>query len=550
MSAPAHAPDDARAPQPTRSNRVLTEELLRWKQRCADLEDELDATHERLTNADDYASGAGTDQTVLVAQLQELQRARERDRRAMRQRVRALETHMIDTRIEDDSRYWRLLTSSSDKGGDQESAHVQLVVQQNEITRLRSVCADYARRLREAREQAAFLIGLQKWRGAQLQSRLEGAAAHAQRAQGQAGDRERMAAHVADLERRLDRETAARQEAERALAVALGAAAPPLARDAPDATGLVSPAPLQLPVRGAPSWEDAAGDGEVGIALGGAMHTSVGAHMAAGSPPPQVLAAPVGTPGARAGDAAASPLAQPSAPGAQTAGSVSPPLSPPRPHATPLPRRAAAVTAASLDVEATPMLARMDAGADEEVDEARTRKKRRLVGGGPGFFKLNEMRAASQVADADIGDTPPPARSLSNVRLGRGGVGNVRSPSRDPVERRRMEEAESRELDAQEALQRQELEHHVHATGRGGLGNLPAHAFDSEEERGRAASPRGRGISPRSIATSIRSLSRSRSREPRASREPSLPHDGRGSGRDASRPRRALNQVIESPTGE
>ena len=97
--------------------------------------------------------------------MDELQQGRERDRKAMRQRVRALETHIAETKMEYDSRYWNLLTSSSDAGDAPDA--VQLVVSRNEITRLQGIEADLRRSLRATREQAAFLIGLYKWRASQ-----------------------------------------------------------------------------------------------------------------------------------------------------------------------------------------------------------------------------------------------------------------------------------------------------------------------------------------------------------------------------------------------
>ena len=67
---------------------------------------------------------------------------------------------MADAKIEYDSRYWRLLTSTP---GTDEAA-VELISTRNHVTRLQSAEADLRRRLRETQEQATFLVGLYKWR--------------------------------------------------------------------------------------------------------------------------------------------------------------------------------------------------------------------------------------------------------------------------------------------------------------------------------------------------------------------------------------------------
>ena len=90
---------------PSRSNRLLTEELLKWKDRCAQLEDEVDALQYRLEHVREDAMGSSTEHDALVQQLDEVRRGRENDRKAMRQRVRVLESHMADTKTEYDSRY-------------------------------------------------------------------------------------------------------------------------------------------------------------------------------------------------------------------------------------------------------------------------------------------------------------------------------------------------------------------------------------------------------------------------------------------------------------
>lgn len=135
---------------------------------------------------------------------------------------------------------------------------------------------------------------------------------------------------------------------------------------------------------------------------------------------------------------------------------------------------------------------------------------------------LPQIHYASKNATNDEDDAPKETPAIMHV--GRGGVGNVRSPSRDPMDRRR-EERDERELDE---MQDAELRQHVHATGRGGRGNVPiAH----DEERGRNTAPSG----PARVAGLVRSLSRSRSREPSDARR-----------RESSTTRRSnLNQVAE-----
>lgn len=78
------------------------------------------------------------------------------------------------------------------------------------------------------------------------------------------------------------------------------------------------------------------------------------------------------------------------------------------------------------------------------------------------------------------------------VSSGRGGVGNVRSPSRDPLERSRAQEMEKQEREIQAAALRNE-EHHAHAVGRGGVGNV---------KRESSADRRGRDSNGGSVSTS------------------------------------------------
>lgn len=73
---------------------------------------------------------------------------------------------------------------------------------------------------------------------------------------------------------------------------------------------------------------------------------------------------------------------------------------------------------------------------------------------------------------------------------GRGGAGNVRSPSRDPTDRKRAEQAQMREEKLQEEYRANDLRA-PHSTGRGGAGNIAA---DSEERgRGRDGASTGTG---------------------------------------------------------
>lgn len=110
-----------------------------------------------------------------------------------------------------------------------------------------------------------------------------------------------------------------------------------------------------------------------------------------------------------------------------------------------------------------------------------------------------------QLAERDVTDENAIREQLYTVHVGRGGAGNVRSPSRDPLDRQRHEDEKIRALEQQGKLQSEELSH-VQVTGRGGRGNIPHPNTDIEHSRGRSMSP----------SSVLRSLSRSRS----ASREP------------------------------
>lgn len=74
------------------------------------------------------------------------------------------------------------------------------------------------------------------------------------------------------------------------------------------------------------------------------------------------------------------------------------------------------------------------------------------------------------------------AEKQHTVTSGRGGVGNVRSPSRDPLERSRVQEMDKQEREIQAAALRNE-EHAPHAVGRGGVGNVKRES--SADRRGR-----------------------------------------------------------------
>ncbi|ETS61159.1 hypothetical protein PaG_05114 [Moesziomyces aphidis] len=128
-----------------------------------------------------------------------------------------------------------------------------------------------------------------------------------------------------------------------------------------------------------------------------------------------------------------------------------------------------------------------------------------------------------------------PAHMISS---GRGGAGNVRSPSRDPLDRKRAAEVQAREDKLQEEYRQQDLKA-PHSTGRGGAGNIAADA----EERGRGRGDSSNGGGGGGVSGLLRSLSRSRSREPRGGKE--SPKN-----RSQSRPRASesskLAQVDES----
>ncbi|SPO24897.1 uncharacterized protein UTRI_01402_B [Ustilago trichophora] len=157
----------------------------------------------------------------------------------------------------------------------------------------------------------------------------------------------------------------------------------------------------------------------------------------------------------------------------------------------------------------------------------------------------NIIRSPSRSRDRSGNGIPPQTvaeAAMPNhmISSGRGGAGNVRSPSRDPTDRKRAAEAEARENKLQEEYRQQETKL-AHSTGRGGAGNI---ASEAGEERGRGRGSNGSsGGGGGGVSGLLRSLSRSRSREPRSSGKDSP-------NRSQSRPRASesskLAQVEES----
>lgn len=125
-----------------------------------------------------------------------------------------------------------------------------------------------------------------------------------------------------------------------------------------------------------------------------------------------------------------------------------------------------------------------------------------------------------QLSQCEVEDDRQMRERLSTVHVGRGGAGNVRSPSRDPVERKRLEEEKFRALEMQDELQSRELQTNAHVGGRGGLGNRPSAggrgAPPPVVSDGSSEQERGRGIGNVASLFRIRSRSRSRSRDMRA----------------------------------
>lgn len=80
------------------------------------------------------------------------------------------------------------------------------------------------------------------------------------------------------------------------------------------------------------------------------------------------------------------------------------------------------------------------------------------------------------------------------VSSGRGGAGNVRSPSRDPLDRQRAADAKAREEKLQEEYRQNEVKV-AHSTGRGGVGNMAINEAAEERGRGRdGGSSSGGGV--------------------------------------------------------
>ncbi|EPQ31750.1 uncharacterized protein PFL1_01082 [Pseudozyma flocculosa PF-1] len=160
--------------------------------------------------------------------------------------------------------------------------------------------------------------------------------------------------------------------------------------------------------------------------------------------------------------------------------------------------------------------------------------------GGAGNIIRSPSRSRDRGANEIPAATAAHAQAPHITHSGRGGAGNVRSPSRDPLDRKRAEEAQAREEKLQEDYRQQEKKV-PHSTGRGGAGNIAS--TDSEAERGRgrngAAGPEVGGV-----RGMLRSLSRSRSREPRANGNDSPNRSGsRVRASEGSR----LAQVDETP---
>lgn len=70
------------------------------------------------------------------------------------------------------------------------------------------------------------------------------------------------------------------------------------------------------------------------------------------------------------------------------------------------------------------------------------------------------------------------------ISSGRGGAGNVRSPSRDPLDRKKLAEVQAREDKLQEEYRSQDAKL-AHSTGRGGAGNIASTTEAEERGRGR-----------------------------------------------------------------
>lgn len=107
---------------------------------------------------------------------------------------------------------------------------------------------------------------------------------------------------------------------------------------------------------------------------------------------------------------------------------------------------------------------------------------------------LQIIRSPSRSRDRSGNAIPPQTAAAAAVpnhmiSSGRGGAGNVRSPSRDPLDRKRAAEAAQREEKLQEEY-RQTESRTAHLTGRGGAGNATSDPA-AAEERGRGRGSNG-----------------------------------------------------------
>ncbi|KAN0060583.1 hypothetical protein ACQY0O_007235 [Thecaphora frezii] len=161
--------------------------------------------------------------------------------------------------------------------------------------------------------------------------------------------------------------------------------------------------------------------------------------------------------------------------------------------------------------------------------------------GGAGNMIRSPSRSRDRGANQIPIATAAQAQAPHVTHSGRGGAGNVRSPSRDPLDRKRAEEAQALEEKLQEEHRQQERKA-PHSTGRGGAGNI---ASEAENERGRGRDGAGGGVGEvGGVRGMLRSLSRSRSREPRANGRDS---PGRSGSRVRARETSKLAQVDETP---
>lgn len=81
----------------------------------------------------------------------------------------------------------------------------------------------------------------------------------------------------------------------------------------------------------------------------------------------------------------------------------------------------------------------------------------------------------------------------------------MRSPSRDPLERKRIEEARHREHELQQQHMREDMRH-AHTTGRGGAGNISGRNDHDEEARGRGRENKDGPVSNVGLTTKMQYL--------------------------------------------